>query len=148
MYRIEGFSLKYYEQLVDMFYAFTIECNPTRYIGLRYRFHQTVMEWIDKEHDIVLVMKDDTVVGFSLCFLDNRGLTEPVYIAELCYVVPDHRNSKASYLLYNNVVKLAQENNITIETKTICLGDTDKMVEKHFPAIKTYTIHEIRRTDG
>lgn len=141
--KIEKFTLEHYEELVDMYYEFTKEVYPDRKIGFKYSFYLAISEWINKKHDIVLAMNNDTVCGFSMCYVDEvDGLTEPMYRAEIAYVKPKYRRGRAAYMLYNNAYKYSKDIDMKIITLSRISNGTDKMVEDKFNLTKTYTMYE------
>lgn len=140
---LEKFSLKYYEQLVSMYYRFTVEVYPDRKIGYMYSFYRAVNEWIEKKHDIVLAIKDGYAVGFTVCFVnDMGGITEPVYVAEFAYVEPEYRNTRAGYLLYKNAYNYSKDINMKIVSMSRIENGVDKMVLKHFDVKPKYIMVE------
>lgn len=144
MYSLKKFQLSDYEELVDMFYEFTKECYKDRKIGIKYRFYERVNQWIDNKYDIILGLKDDDIIGFTLCYKDMSGLTEPMYIAEIAYVKPEYRKSRIGYMLYMNSFNYAMEIGMNIETRSRVENNVDKMVAKHFNVKPTYIQFEVR----
>jgi GNAT superfamily N-acetyltransferase len=145
MYRLKKFELSDYEELVDMFYEFTKECYPERKIGLKYRFYERVNQWIDNKYDIILGAKDDKIVGFSMAYIDNSGLTENVYVGEIAYVKPEFRKGRITYMLYSNVVQYAKELGLTLVSNSRISNGVDNMIKKHYDVEEKYTQFELRR---
>ena len=140
---LRKFTLKDYEELVDMYYSFCIEIYSDRKIGYKYSFYKAVDSWIQKKNDIILAVDGDAIVGFSMCYVDNMdGLTEPVYNADMAYVKEEYRKSRAGYLLFKNGYDYAND----IGLKLVSLGrvenGVDKMIEKHFDLKKKYIMFE------
>ena len=132
--RLIPFSLEFYEDLVDMHYAFITEVyGDKRRINSKYFFHKEVQSWIDNRREIVLAVSNCKVIGYSLSYItDLSGLTEPVYKGEYVYVVKDARKSRAAYLLYNNITQRAKDLNMNVSGGGRAINGADKMLEKHF----------------
>ena len=133
--RLTKFKLEHYEEIVNMYYNFNNEVYGSfRKIGSKYFYYKAVQSWInDNKHIVVACNKEGTVTGFSLCFVDDfYGLTESIYNCELCYVKPDYRNTRASYLLYNNGFSVAKELGLNISSSGRIENNVDKLMEKHF----------------
>lgn len=140
---IRRFTLDDYEEVVDMYYAFAKEVYSNRKLGYKYSFYKIVDEWIQRRYDIILATKDSAICGFSMCYVDDMdGITEPVYNANLAYVKPTYRNSRASYMLYKNSYQYAKDMNLKIVTIGRSENKVDEMMEKHFDLRKTYTMYE------
>lgn len=143
---IRKFNLDDYEQVVDMFY----ELNKEVYDGIRkispiYFYYKAVIGWINDGKHIVVAEYNNQLVGFTLAYIDDvSGLTEKVYNGELAYVRPKYRNGRASYMLYNNVVSFAKENNLNLVSNSRVANGVDKMVEKHFSPEKMFINFEKR----
>lgn len=139
MYKLVNFSLVHYEELVDMFYEFMKEVYYDRKIGLKYAYYIRVNEWIERKCHIVVCLKDDIPIGFTMSYIDNMGgLTEPVYQGEIAYVKPEYRKTRASYLLYSNVVQFAEESGIKLVSRSRIENGIDKMIKKHYNVVAKY----------
>ena len=122
-----------YEEVVDMYYDFTKEVYPERTVGERYFFYKEVESWINNRRDVVIVKKDDTIVGFSLSYVDqNSGLTSPIYNGVIAYVKPEYRKTRAAYLLYKNVSERANDLELTLMANGLVTNGVSNMVKKHF----------------
>jgi len=131
--KLRKFTIEDYEPVVDMYYEFTKEVYPDRKIGPKYFFYTMVSSWINSSKDIVLAVKGKDIVGFTMSFIeDNSGITEPIYFGELAYVRPEHRKTRAGYLLYNNVSNYAKENNLTLVANGLATNGVSDMIRKHF----------------
>lgn len=140
---LRKFRLDDYEELVDMFYEFTSEVYSNRKIGSKYFFYRAVQEWINDKKDIVVAVNNDTIVGFTLAYVDDlRGITEPVYQGDICYVREEYRNTRAAYMLYKNVYNYGKELGLIINSNGRISNGIDKMVMKHFKASAKFTIME------
>ena len=131
--KLYNFTLQDYEELVDMYYEFTKSVYTKRKIGEKYFFYKTVNEWISSRKNIVIVKKDGIIVGFTMAFInDNGGMTEPVYSAEIAYVKPEYRKTRAGYLLYKNSYNFAIEKELTLVANGLVTNDVSNMIRKHF----------------
>jgi len=142
--RLIPFSLEFYEDLVDMHHKFVMEVfGDKRRISPKYFFYKEVQKWIQEGHEIVLVVNDSEVAGYTMSYIDDyNGLTEPVYNGEIAYVKPEYRKTRAGYLLYNNVSQRAKDLNLNIMANGRVENMVDKMIEKHFSAEKTFITFE------
>ena len=130
---LHNFLLSDYEEVVQMYHDFTAEVYPDRKIGQMYFYYKSVIEWIATKKDIVIVKKDDTIVGFTMSYVDaNGGLTEPLYQGVIAYVKPDYRNTRAAYLIYKNVSDVANEKKLTLVSSCLVSNGVSDMVQKHF----------------
>lgn len=129
------FQLQYFEDLVDMYYKFNTEVYGSfRKIGSKYFYYKAVQKWIDEgKHIVISINSELKATGFSLCFIDDfEGLTEPIYNCGICYVKPEYRNTRASYLLYNNGFNAAKELKLNIYSSGRIENNVDKLMNKHF----------------
>lgn len=138
MIKIRPFNQLDYEEVVNMYYDFNTEIYPNRIIGMKIRYYEKVLEWIKNKVHIVVSHKDDIITGFSMCYVDTSGLTEPMYQCDICYVKPEFRKGRSAYLLYNNAVSFAKDNNIGIVSEARIENGTDEMCIKHFDMKPTY----------
>ena len=67
-------------------------------------FYGAVIEWFRQKKDIIVAEVDGKVAGFTLAYVENLQIIEPYYFGDIAYVKPEFRNTRAAYLLYNNVV--------------------------------------------
>ena len=133
MFTLRRMLLPDFEEVVDMYYNFTKEVFPERTVGERYFFYKEVMSWIDNRRDVILVVKDDTIVGFSMCYIDdNSGLTNPIYNGVIAYVKQDYRKTRAAYMLYKNMSDYANELKMTITANGLVTNGVSNMIGKHF----------------
>lgn len=143
------FRVEFYEELVDMFYNFTTEIyGSNRRIGSKYFFYKAVDKWIEDEKDIILCIKSNyDIIGFTVSYVDsNNGLTENIYFGDICYVKPEHRKTRASYLLYKNVVSYGSNDlKLNVVANGRVENGIDNMIEKHFKPIKTFSTYERRK---
>ena len=141
--KLRKFTLEDYETLVNMYYEFAKEVYHNRKIGYKYSFYKIVDSWIDKKHDIILAERDGGMVGFTIGYIDNMGgITEPVYNGEIAYVIPSKRGSRASYMLYKNVVSYASELGLRLVSNGRIENGVAGMVQKHFNVKPTYFMFE------
>ena len=142
---LDKFTLDDYEEVVDMFYELNKEFyRDIRIIGPKYFYYKAVTNWIaDKKHIILCKDKKGIIVGFTMSYIDAVcGLTETVYNGELAYVKPKYRNTRAAYLLYNNVASVAKELKLNLSSNSRVENGVDKMIEKHFTTNKVFSNYE------
>ena len=131
--KLRNFYLTDFEELVNMYYDFTVEIYPHRKISPKYFFYKAVGEWINSRKDIILAVKDDIIVGFTLAYKDdNGGVTEPIYFGEIAYIKPEYRKTRAAYLMYHNIVSYATEQKLILVANGLATTGVSKMIKKHF----------------
>lgn len=142
--KLREFTLNDYEELVDMFYNLNTEFYGSfRAIGAKYYYYKAVMRWIANNKHIVICEHNEEIVGFTLSYIDEYdGLTEKVYNGEIAYIKPKYRNTRAAYLLYNNVASVAKELNLNLSSNSRVENGVDKMIEKHFTTNKVFSNYE------
>ena len=130
--KLSNFILPDYEEVVNMYYEFTKEVYPTRKTGERYFFYKEVMYWISNRKNVVIVRKDDIIVGFSMSYIDSGcGLTNETYNGEIAYIKPEYRMTRAAYMLYSNIFERSKELRLTLVVNgNIATGSSD-LIEKH-----------------
>jgi phage regulator Rha-like protein len=130
---IRRFTLDDYEDVVGMHYDFIKEVFSDRVISPKYFFYKEVGSWINDSKNIIVAYKGKTIVGYTLAYVDQfNGLTSPVYNAEIAYIKPEYRNSKAAYLLFKNTSDYAKEQNMTLITNGRIENGTASIMKKHF----------------
>lgn len=142
---LDKFTLDDYEEVVDMFYELNKEFyRDIRTISPKYFYYKAVINWIaDKKHIILCKDKNGVTVGFTLSYIDDvNGLTETVYNGEIAYIKPKYRNTRAAYLLYNNVASVAKELKLNLSSNSRVENGVDKMIEKHFTTNKVFSNYE------
>lgn len=141
---IRKMNIDDYEEVVDMFYSFITEVfSDKRKISPKYFYYKEVMSWINLNKDVIIAYKDSTIVGFSMCYLDEfNGLTERVYTCEYAYVKPEYRNSRAAYMLYNNAYSYGKEKGLNIVTNGRIQNGVSNMMAKHFDLKEQFINYE------
>lgn len=140
---IRKFQVDDFEELVEMYYNFICEVHHNRKIGAKYFFYRKVMEWINKGLDIILADDNGKLAGFTLAYIDDmKGITEPVYQGDMCYVKPEYRKGRAAYMLYKNVYNYGKEQGLLVTSNGRIENGIDQMVIKHFNAKPTFQIIE------
>ena len=131
---LRKFNLDDFEEVVNMYYEFTKEVfGSTRTISPKYFFYKKVMDWINSGKHIILACKDDIVVGFTMCYVDEfDGLTSKIYTCEIAYVKPEYRKTRAAYMLYKNGYNMAKELGLNINTSGRVENGVSNLMKKHF----------------
>ena len=132
MYILRNMKLSDYEEVVDMLYMFYKEVYNDRKIGIKYRFYEKVIDWVNNKLDIIVSIHNDNITGFSLCYKVTDGLTESYYMCDIAYVKEEYRKGRSAYMLYNNAKQYANENNLRIVTNSRIENGVSDMVKKHF----------------
>lgn len=143
--QLRQFNLNDFEEVVNMYYCFISEVfGRNRKISPKYFYYKKIMQDINDGKHIVLAMNNiGVIVGFSICYKDVfDNLTEPVYNCETCYVKPEYRNTRASYLLFNNGSQVAKDLGLNLITNGRIENGTSKMIEKHFSLNAEFTNYE------
>lgn len=142
---LRAFKLDDYEEVVDMLYSFMIEVfSEDRKISPKYFYYRQIQSWINqKKHIVLAVNKDNTIVGFSCCYIDEFDyLTESVYNCEYAYVKPEYRKTRAAYMLYKNGSSTAKELGLNLVSNGRIENGVDNMMEKHFNLQRKFTNFE------
>jgi hypothetical protein len=131
---LRQFTISDFEEVADMHYAFITEVfSDKRKISPKYFFYKEVQSWIANKKHIVLACKDKKIVGYSMSYIDEfNGLTEPIYTCEVAYVKPEHRKSRAAYMLYKNGYNVGMELGMNINTSGRVVNGVSSMMKKHF----------------
>ena len=125
------YSEVFYEDVVNLYYAMTIEMNPTKIIGFKKNFYDVVSSW-GHNVDIVLAIDGMRVVGFSMSYVNsNKGLVENDYFTELIYIKPENRGSRMFYMLMDNLAKYAEDLGLDHTSMSNSKNGLDKMLLKH-----------------
>ena len=120
-----------YVEVTKMFIDFLTESYPDRSVTSEISCYKLVMSWFEQNSDIVLAIKDSTIIGFTLAYIDtNGGTLSAVYRAEIAYVKPEFRYTRAAYLLMINVIKLAQTHNLSVVSKGTMYNNVHKLHAK------------------
>ena len=119
-------ELSDYRELVDMY----IELAKVVYDGMKISedayFHQVVINWFKMGRDITICeTKDGDSAGFTLAYKEDIGIIEPYYHGDIAYIKPEHRKSRAAYLLYNNVIEMGKQLGLRVIAKAF-VGDGNK----------------------
>ena len=132
--KLRQFTLDDYEEIVNMYYEFNKEIfSSNRSISPKYFYYKQVIDWINSNKHIIIAENKGIIYGLSMCFIDEfNGLTNPIYICEICYIKPEYRKTKAGYMLYNNGESMANELGLNILANGRVENGVDKMIEKHF----------------
>ena len=122
-----------YEELVEMYYALIHDVYPERKKAPKMYFFQQVINWFQPYFHIRIATKNDTIMGFTLCSFDNsNGVTETIYHADISYIKPEYRKTRAAFLLYMDIVHWAIDNNYVLQTASIPETGADKLIAKRF----------------
>lgn len=142
--KLRQITLDDYEEVVNMYYNFMIEVfGNKRQISPKYFYYKQVIDWINSNKHIIVAYNDKEICGFSLCYIDNmNGLTEDIYNAEVCYVKPEYRNTRASYMLYHNGSNMAKDLGLNLYVNGRIDNGVSKMIEKHFNLESTFINYE------
>lgn len=116
---------------------------PNRKISALEFLYRQVTDWIIK-NEFILVSHDDKIdriTGFILVRENNAGgLTEVILDAEITYVKPEHRKSRAAYLLYNTGFNYAKLRGLGIMSTST--EESSPIVTKRFGAKKSFNHFE------
>jgi len=130
-------------ELAKMHYDLLHNAYPTRMIAPIEYIYQAVTDWILKD-EFIRVTYDTEITGFILVRPESAGgLTETILNAEITYVKPQYRNTKAAFTLMYAGFEFAKECNLGIcSTNNSQSAD---IVEKRFGAVKSFTHFETPR---
>jgi len=138
-------ELRDYEQVVNMHIDFIATIYPNRELGEYIHFYNMVSAWINHQKHIYVTEKDGELTGYSVSSVDyNHGLTEPVYFGEIAYVKPKYRKGKSAYLLYNNVVNIADELGLRLTANAFISKDKIDQIQEKFSGEPQFIVYERR----
>jgi len=108
-----------YKELIKIIYS-------DMKIGKDIFIHGAVQNWMKSNYDVIICEKDSgEITGFSMAYKQDVGIIEPYYMGELSFVKPEYRKGRSAYLLYTNVVKYADSQNLPLVAKGF-VGDGSK----------------------
>jgi hypothetical protein len=98
-----------------------------------YNYFNEVQSWNNENYDVyITINENNTITGFIQGFITCECFTHTHYIAEQVYVKTEYRHTKSAYLLYNTIVKRADELKLTIIGNAYLLNENraDKILGK------------------
>lgn len=120
-----------YDEIVSMYKHFMEEVYPTRTLGPSIAFHKVVTSWLERGVDVFVYEDDGIIKAFSMDYVDTQGgMLSPVYLAEICYVKPEYRNSRCAAKLMRATINRAKENKLKVWSKSSVHNGVDKIHEK------------------
>lgn len=128
--KLRTFLLEDLEEVAMMFKELVNVIYPKHKKGQDEAFLQAVKYWIISKKDIFVVEHEGKPIAFSLSWVEDWKIIEKFYNGELLYVKPSFRNSKASYLLYANMLKIAFKSNLPIHAKGYINNNASKILSK------------------
>ena len=132
--------------LVEMYYDLIGYAYPNRERKSIDKYYKAVQEWYEQPglNRVRIVEKDDVPVGFSLAtYVNAGGLTEIYINAEVTYVKEEYRNTKAAFLLYNDVYRFAQDEEMGIESTST--PASSPIVQKRWGANHMFNHFEVTK---
>lgn len=108
-----------------------------------------VDEFIDYHWCVYLAIRDDKVIGMSSYIFNTYfGLRTPTVGNDYLYVLPEHRGSRAMWMLAVQTGKISVENNLPLEhyyasEQTIRVGRKMEGVKAYSTYI--YSVEEVKR---
>jgi GNAT superfamily N-acetyltransferase len=91
---------------IKMFVCLTQELFPQLASNDIQKYVDEIAEW--KTGDLYITYNDTDITGFAYAHIVD-SFCKPHYFVEHIFVEKKHRNSKAAYLLYNEVIKRGDE---------------------------------------
>lgn len=117
--------------LASLYLKFLQEVYTDRCIASLEDCLRVVNTWIDKKTDCYIVVKNDIPIGLFMGYVDtNGGTLRPAYRAEISYVLPEYRGYKASYIVLTLPIKLAEQYNLDVVSKSTVHNGVNKMHQK------------------
>ena len=122
-----------YLELVEMYKELTKIVYQGFEIGEDIFMHGTVQKWYLENRDIVICeTKDGKIAGFTMGYREDIGIIKPYYFADVAYVKPEHRKTRAAYLLYNNIVSYADQLGLPLIAKAFIGEDRNEKIQSKF----------------
>jgi len=107
-----------FDNLVDSYYNLIRDCYPSiQRTDNHMAYYKNVIDWFEDETNSILIVEDKNgeYVGYTLLIVDDVGGVVDKYIKVEClYIVPDYRNSKATYRIMHHIYDLADNLNLDI----------------------------------
>lgn len=129
-------------ELVQMYRSLLVIAYPQRRIAPTEVLYGLVVQWFKNKDTITIVYNDDGLVGFTLMNFNNAGgSTETVIDAEISYVKPQYRKSRAAYLLYKEGLKYAVHMGMGVMSTSN--PDSAPIMKKRYNAELTFSHFEI-----
>lgn len=134
-------------EVVGMFKDFIKELYPNRKLGTDIAFIENVLNWIKlQRHIFVTTTNEGKITGFTMSYVNyNDYVTEPVYHGEIAYVKPMYRGGKSAYLLYNNVVHIADDIGLILTANAFENQFKIEQIQRKFNGKKIYISMERER---
>lgn len=134
-------------ELIAMFKDFTKELYPHRKLGNNIAFTENVLNWIKlQRHIFITTTNSGDITGFTLSYVNyNDYVTEPTYQGDIAYVKPMYRGGKSAYLLYNNVVQIADDLGLILTANAFINQFKIEQIQKKFGGERIYISMEKRR---
>ena len=117
-------------EVTAMFIALIQIVYPKHQKGLYDTFLHVVQSWVINKRDIFIAEHEGELVGFSLSYVIEEKILEPYYQGDLLYIKPKFRKSKASYLLYANMLNISNNLKMPIHAKGYTQNDAGKILAK------------------
>jgi hypothetical protein len=107
-------------EVANMFKSYIYELYPLLAIDNNEAYINEVKAW---QNDYTYIAYDgNNIVGFFYAYIADALYCKSFLSAMHCYVKPNYRNSKAAYLLYNEIIELSQELKLTVIGNAYILG--------------------------
>lgn len=113
-----------YKDLINICYPFSKKGTDSDFRGV-------VTDWQNHNKQIFIVEREGKILGFSLSYIVSCAVLAPYYRAELIYIKPEHRHTKASFLLYANLLQIANSLKLDIHTASYLGNDSAKIMQKY-----------------
>ena len=136
-----------YEEIVEMYYELMKVCFPHRKLGAKIFFYEKIRNWFyNKNNELRVVQKDDEIIGFSMCYVDNiEMITEDVLNADMVYIKPKYRKTRAAYLIWDTLVNRAKE--LGIGMTTLATPEASKVTLKRYNTKIAFIMIEAAKED-
>lgn len=130
-----------FEEVVQMYYNMCIEAYPHRQFKEKQYFYNNVMRWLSYNYDIMIVEKNNDIVGFSLCYYDSLGgIVEDFYNMECVYIKEQYRKSRALYLIVMTAINYCDKMGLILSGNASDVTESSKISSKY--GIKLFTKYE------
>lgn len=142
--KIRKFDVSDFIEVVAMYKDFVREVYAGRKLGADLAFFETVMNWIKfQKHINITTTNDEKITGFSVSYVNfNDYVTEPVYCGEIAYVKPMYRGGKSAYLLYHNMVNVAENIGLIITANAFISDDNVVKIQQKLGGKPKFIIME------
>jgi len=120
-----------FNEVVKMYKDLIETCYPFHKIGADNEFEEVITSWINKGYDVFIAEEKGTIKGFSVSFVEPESVIEAYYRVAIIYIKKKFRKTKASYLLYANLLNISMLLELKLHCNVYLGNNSAKIVSKY-----------------